>query len=44
VHLEAEFAEALRSNVRLDFLPIDGHWTAAANAIAARQVADSLAN
>jgi hypothetical protein len=44
VHLEAEFAEALRSNVRLDFLPIDGHWTAAANAIAARKVADSLAN
>lgn len=44
VHLEAEFAQALHSNVRLDFLPIDGHWTAAANAIAARKVADTLAN
>jgi len=44
VHLEAAFADALLSGVRLDFLPIDGHWSAAANAIAARVVAGAISN
>lgn len=44
VRLEAAFAAALRSGTRLDFLPIDGHWNAAANALAARAAADALAH
>jgi hypothetical protein len=44
VHLESAFVDALRSGVRLDFLPIDGHWSAAANAIAARVVAPALSD
>ena len=42
VHLEAAFAAALRAGTRLDFLPIDGHWNAAAHAIAARIAADAI--
>jgi hypothetical protein len=42
VHLEAAFAHALRAGTRLDFMPIDAHWNATANAIAAAVVADSL--
>jgi hypothetical protein len=42
VHLEAAFSAALRSGTRLDFLPIDGHWNAAAHAIAAQVAADAI--
>jgi hypothetical protein len=42
VHMDAAFAAALHSGIRLDFLPIDGHWNAAAHAIAARVAADAL--
>jgi hypothetical protein len=44
VRLESAFARALRSGVHLDFLPIDAHWSAAANAIAARTAADGISN
>ncbi len=42
VRMDAEFTQARDSRVRLDFLPIDGHWSAAANAIAARAAADGI--
>jgi hypothetical protein len=42
VSLDAAFGAALASGQRLDFLPIDGHWNYAAQAIAARVIADSL--
>jgi hypothetical protein len=42
VRLDAAFRAALEAGQRLDFLPIDGHWNAAAQAIAARVVAGSL--
>jgi hypothetical protein len=42
VHLDAAFAAALDSGTRLDFLPIDGHWNAAAHAIAAQVAADAI--
>jgi hypothetical protein len=42
VSLDAAFSAALASGQRLDFLPIDGHWNYAAQAIAARVIADSL--
>ncbi len=44
VHLDSAFAAALRAGVRLDFLPIDGHWTAAANTLAAQVAADAISN
>jgi hypothetical protein len=43
VALEPAFAEALDAGTRLDFLPIDGHWNAAAHAIAARACSAALA-
>jgi hypothetical protein len=42
VRLESAFLAALRAGERLDFMPIDGHWNIAANAIAARVIAASL--
>lgn len=42
VSLDAAFGAALARGERLDFLPIDGHWNYAAQAIAARVIADSL--
>ena len=42
VRLDAAFETALKANTRLDFMPIDGHWNAAANALAAHTVADEL--
>lgn len=42
VRLDSAFDAALRAGTRLDFLPIDGHWTAAANAIAAQGAAAAL--
>jgi hypothetical protein len=42
VRLQAQFGQALSAGTRLDFMPIDGHWNAAANAIAAAAIADSL--
>jgi hypothetical protein len=42
VRLDGAFAAALQSGARLDFLPIDGHWNAAAHAIAARVVAEAI--
>lgn len=44
VHMDAAFSAALRSGTRLDFLPIDGHWTAAANALAAQAAADAISH
>lgn len=44
VRLESAFSRALHAGVRLDFLPIDGHWSAAANAIAAGAAADGISN
>jgi hypothetical protein len=43
VSLQPAFAAALGNGTRLDFLPIDGHWNAAAHAIAARVCAEALA-
>jgi hypothetical protein len=40
--MDAAFSAALRSGIRLDFLPIDGHWTIAANALAAQAAADAV--
>lgn len=42
VHLDAAFSAALRSGTRLDFMPIDGHWNVAANALAAQAVAAAI--
>jgi hypothetical protein len=42
VRMDSAFTQALDSGVRLDFLPIDGHWNAAANALAARAAADGI--
>jgi hypothetical protein len=44
VHLDAAFSAALRSGTRLDFLPIDGHWNVAANALAAQAAADAVSH
>jgi hypothetical protein len=44
VHLDAAFSAALRSGTRLDFLPIDGHWNVAANALAAQVAADAISH
>jgi hypothetical protein len=44
VHLDAAFSAALRSGTRLDFLPIDGHWNVAANALAAQAAADAISH
>lgn len=42
VRLDTAFAAALHSGIRLDFLPIDGHWNAAAHAIAAQVTAEAI--
>jgi hypothetical protein len=44
VHMDAAFSAALRSGIRLDFLPVDGHWTVAANALAAHAAADAISH
>jgi hypothetical protein len=44
VHLDAAFSAALRSGTRLDFLPIDGHWSVAANALAAQAAAEAISH
>jgi hypothetical protein len=44
VHMDAAFSAVLRSGIRLDFLPTDGHWTVAANALAAQAAADAIAH
>jgi hypothetical protein len=44
VHMDAAFSAALRSGIRLNFLPTDGHWTVAANALAAQAAADAIAH
>jgi len=44
VRLDTAFAAALRSGISLDLLPIDGHWNAAANDIAAQVTAAALVN
>ena len=43
VRLEPAFAAALQGGARLDFMPIDGHWNAAANRLAAGVAARALA-
>ncbi len=43
VHMDAAFSAALRSGTRLDFLPVDGHWTVAAHALAAQAAAAAIA-
>jgi hypothetical protein len=42
MRMDSAFAHARDSGVRLDFLPIDGHWSAAANGIAAQAAADGI--
>jgi hypothetical protein len=42
MRMDSAFTHARDSGVRLDFLPIDGHWSAAANAIAAQAAADGI--
>lgn len=42
VRLQDPFLAALRAGTRLDFVPIDAHWNATANALAARAIAASL--
>jgi hypothetical protein len=44
VRMDAAFSAALRSGIRLDFLPVDGHWTVAANALAAQAATDAMAH
>lgn len=42
VTLDGAFSETLSKGVRLDFLPIDGHWNSAAHALAARITAPAI--
>jgi hypothetical protein len=42
VKLDAAFSAALANGARLDFMPIDGHWNAAAHEIAAQNIAQAL--
>ncbi|MEP6546187.1 MAG: hypothetical protein ABJD53_01875 [Gammaproteobacteria bacterium] len=42
VRLTEAFDAALATGTRLDFMPIDGHWNAAANALAADVVAGAV--
>ena len=42
VRLAADFSAALHAGAKLDFLPIDGHWNAQANAIAANVIAAAI--
>jgi len=44
VTLDAAFSDALSSGVRLDFLPIDGHWNSTAHALAARVAARAISS
>jgi hypothetical protein len=42
VRLEEAFEAALNRGARLDFMPVDAHWNATANALAARVAARAL--
>lgn len=44
LRLDSAFSAALHAGIRLDFLPIDGHWTAAANLLAAQLAAGALSS
>jgi hypothetical protein len=42
VKLDESFKDALQRGQRLDFMPLDGHWNAAANRIAAQAMARAM--